>query len=437
MLKKRLTIIFPIFLILGAIFSQQAQTITTDNILTLEEAEKIALSSNIDVLSASQQYQQASAEYLSVWSKFLPSASASADWRRYDKETIYIRNDQFLYSRDRYSLGLSASFPLFSGGQDIISLKQAKISKDIAKLKLNDVIGNIRYQVYSAYFAFVKATMQYEIARQSLLRAKDEQTIILQKRELGAVSDVDVSKMKVQVAQKKLAKIQAENSVQQAREQLCFILNIPLDTMFIPDTTHIPIPTEEIDDLDSYLTKYDKNREYLQSRLNSNSAKLNYWSSYLNYLPRLTLSGSWGWSGGEMPVGFSELDNDGSSSFGISLSWTLFSGTSRIAAIKSANAQYMMTKYSQQKTRQFTRQQIRDAYRKMLEASASFEVSEVQVEDAELTLSATRQRFEMGSATLLELLDAELMLEQAQFQRVSAITDFYIQKAELIKLIAE
>ena len=67
----------------------------------------------------------------------------------------------------------------------------------------------------------------------------------------------------------------------------------------------------------------------------------------------------------------------------------------------------------------------------MTEAAASFELSKAQVEDAKLTLSATKKRYELGSATLLELLDAELSLEQAQLQKISAIVGYYRAKAQL------
>ena len=418
------------------IFAQDVQNIP-NTVLTLADAESVAFAQNPDVLSSSARYREASAQYLSTFSRFLPTASASADWRRSSKESMYIINDRFLSSRDRYSLGFSASFPLFSGGQDILALKQAKLAKIIAKLSLEDAKSKTRYDVYSAYFALVQATMQYEISKQSLSRILDEQKITIQRRKLGSASDVDVSKMKVQVAQKRLSEIQAKNSVDRAREQLCSLLNFPLDTNFSVDTTSTPPPASEIPPLENFLSQYKANRTYRQSELSYQSSKLSHISSYLNFLPRVDLSGSWGWSGIDMPSRFSTLSDEGSSSYGLSLSWTLFSGTSRIASILSSSSQLDETRYSFEKADIGVQQQIREAYRKMVEAAASFELSQAQVSDAELTHTAMRKRFELGSATLLELLDAELTLEQAQLQRVSAIADFYTQKAQLNWLIGK
>ncbi|MCD6595936.1 TolC family protein [bacterium] len=417
-------------------FAQEAQNIPS-TMLTLARAESIAFELNPDILSSSSQYRKASAEYLSAWSNFLPNASVSGDWRRSNRESMYIVNDQFLSSRDRYSLGFSASFPLFSGGQDILYLKQAKFAKDIAKLSLDDAISETRYDIYSAYFALVQATMQYGISKQSLSRILDEQKITVQRRELGSASDVDVSKMRVQVAQKKLSEIQAKNAVDRSREQLCSLLNFPLDTTFVIDTTSTPPPANEIIPLDNFLSQYKSNRVYRQSKISLRSSKLSYVSSYLNYLPRVNFSSSWGWSGIDMPDRFSTLSDEGSSSYGLSLSWTLFSGTSRIASILSSSAQLDAAKYSLEKADISVQQQIREAYRKMVEASASFELSQAQVNDARLAHTAMKKRFELGSATLLEFLDAELTLEQAQFQRVSAIADFYTQSAQIEWLVGK
>ncbi len=409
---------------------QEAQSDVKISVLTIEEAESIAVARNLDVLTARAQSDIAAATYLSSRTNFLPTAYSSASWRRYDREVLSFRNDQFLYSKNRYSLGLSVSFPLFSGGVDYISLRRAKLARDVAWLSYLDRREQAAAEAVSAYLALVQAIMEERISEQSLERALDEQEMVNKRYSLGLASDVDVSKMSVQVAQRKLAMIQAQNNVQRRQEELCVLLNFPLDTTFDVDTSMTPPDEERIPPLEHFLEK-SRNRSVLSAEIDRRSAELGKLASWLSYIPKLSLSADWSWSDAQIPDKLSALRDDGSFSYGISLSWTLFSGTSRIADIRGSSAQLSQTIVAERKTKQSVEQQIRESYRSMVEAAAGYALSDAQMRDANLALSATRKRYELGSATILELLDAEISLEQAQLQRLSAMLNYYRAEAQL------
>lgn len=412
---------------------QTAQTHKSAAVLSLAEAESIAIAQNLDVSLAMAQYRESAATYLSAWSSFLPTASTSASWRRSDRQTISFGTSDYFLSRDSYSLGLSVSLPLFSGGRDYIALRRAKLTRDASWLAYMDARSQAVSDVVSAYLALVQAVMEAQIAEQSLRRAVDEQKIVQQKYSLGSAADVETSKMRVQVAQKKLAKLQAENNVQRYREQLCILLNFPMDTTFKVDTLLAPPQSADLPDLNYYLNVAG-NRSFQQAELSAHSAKLKKLSAWLSYMPKLSLSANWSWNGAEFPKSFSTFNDEGSFSYGLSLSWTLLSGTSRIGEIRGADAGLQKSLTTMNKTALTIEQEIRQAHRTMLEATVSYELSLAQIKDAELSLSATRERYELGSATLLELIDAELALEQAQLQKVMAISTFYQSKAKLLWL---
>ncbi len=432
---------FPFIVIIGSLFlgiafAQDVQNISAPT-MTLVQAESLAMAQNPDVISAWTEYRQAGTDLLSAWSLFLPSASLSGGWTRYNREMLSFRNDSLIFSRDRYSFSLSARYPLFAGGQDYLTIKQTKLAYDIALLSFEDSRAQTRSVVYAAYFALVQAIKQSIIAQHSLDRALEEEEITVQKRNLGSASDVDVSKMKVQVAQKKLSDIEAKNAVHGAREQLCQILNFPLDSSFMVDTTQVPPPVEDISSLMNYLNQFENNRNIRQANIGVRSSRLARLSSWLEYVPALDFSAGWSWSGYEFPDNSTPFADEASSSYGISLSWTILSGTSRIANIKKSAITLEQSELTLNTTKVSIEQQIRSAHREMVESAASYELSVAQVEDAQLTLNATRKRYEIGSATLLELLDTELLLEQSQLQGIATITEFYTQQANIEWLIGQ
>lgn len=77
---------------------------------------------------------------------------------------------------------------------------------------------------------------------------------------------------------------------------------------------------------------------------------------------------------------------------------------------------------------------MRKAFRDMEEASARRRLAEVRVEDAEFNATLFREKFAIGNCTVLELLQAELSLQNAYAEKVRAVFDFRMSLAELERL---
>ncbi len=428
--SKNLTIVVALILLhLSSIFAQP--------VLKLADAQKFVEEKNPSIIKARFNLAKAEADYLAAKSLFLPSLSTSAHWSHYDHDIISFARDEVVRSRENYSLGLSAGYSLFSGGKDYISLRQSKLSVDIAQKSYEEAKSQALLSLTNSYFSALEAQTNISISNDALTRTQDEEKIILQKRSLGSASDVDVAKITVTVAENKLDVIRSENTFATARENLCYILGLPLDTVFALDSSMTPAVLEEIPPLARFLNDVSRNHSVQTAEISKQIASLSKLSSYLNYVPRVSMSGSWGWSGSQTPDGFSQISDEGSASFGLSLSWDIFDGTSRIAAIKKSKISYEQSVFDLNDTDESVRMQIRDAHRAMRQASASYELAVAQIEQTRLLLNATKKRYELGSSTLLELLDAELVFKRAQSTRISAISQFFVQQAKLQALIAQ
>lgn len=403
-------------------------------VLSIGEIDDIVVRRNPDVARAYAQYISARATYISSWSNFLPRASFSTGMNKYDRNQAYFQNDRLVQSDRSYSLSLSANISLFSGGQDFISLRKSSISEQIAKLNYEDTRAKIVYEAKSAYLNLLKSTLSLSVSRDALGRTEREFNFIKQKLELGTAAQTDYVKIEVQLTQKKFEYIQAQNNVVRARESLAQILGFPLDSVFDIDTT-FPIPKEGIPSLQELLDgAYRMNRQKITSHLSVKSAKLDRYSSWLEYLPSVNVSYGWSWGDYELPAGFGRVIDDGSGSWRISLSWSIFSGTSRIAEIIRASANLDAQRKQDESTARSVESLVRELHRTLIEAKARYELAEAQERSAKLFYDITEERYHLGSATVLELVDAQIALTQAQNQKIDAAVDF--QKALLnIKLI--
>ena len=132
-----------------------------------------------------------------------------------------------------------------------------------------------------------------------------------------------------------------------------------------------------------------------------------------------------------MPANFNEIGDEATWSAGISASWTLFSGTSRFSSLKSAYSDERQAYISMQQARQIVESTVRSAYRRMEEAASRINLSDYRVQNAILNATLFREKYELGDCTLLDVLQAELSLRQAENEKVSAVFDYRMSLAEL------
>ena len=410
-----------------------SELVGQDNVLTFAKAESIACERSPEIKLARYRYEQAKASYLAALNPFLPKLSTYATYSKRQRQFEFA---PYQPQPQNWSFGISLSLPSVRSGRNIISYIQADINKKIAELNYRDEFDRLELSLVDAYFAVVEATMSLVIARQSLKRAEKELEFVRKKYELGLASKMDFVRMKVNFAQKKYNLVQAEDALQTARENLCKFLGFPSDSSITVDTSFSLPKVEELPALEVYLARFEQNRAYRQSVLSRRYAQLSNLSSWLDYLPMVTISAGYDWFGSELPSSPSGITNNMKWSYSINFSWQIFGGTSRISSVKSSHASLEMAKIEESVALDDAKRQIRQAYRRLRQNIVSFELATAQLEQAKLLLEAAKKKYDLGSATLLELMDAEMALEQAQIQRVKAIADFHRAKATLKWLCA-
>jgi outer membrane protein len=397
-----------------------------EKILTLAQAESLACKGNLGLLIQQQSLMQSRYRYLSSFSSFLPTASTSLNFGRTYSSAIDFDNNSA-------TLGAYLSVNLFD---NIISTRVSKISKDISQLSYDQYRADLITTVVDAYFGYVQSATQAQISEQTLKNVLDNQKIVEQKKLLGTASDVDVSNIKVQVAQQKLNTLRANNNTDEAKELLCSIIRFPLDTQFAVDTNLFIPQAGDIRPLESYLDK-SANLSILQSQKSLLSSEWNRVSAWLEYVPSVTVSSGWSWSGDNFKTSLPRVSDEATYNWKVGLSWTLFGATARYASVKTAISQVEQSRLSLENTGQTIEKSIRSAYRTMVESASGYELTNEQIQYANLTLVAAKKRYELGSITLLDLLQAELNFQSAQNDRIAAISNFYKSKIALEKLIGK
>ncbi len=408
-------------------------------LLTADRAVQIALQRNPQVVNAGASVLDARSSLYSSYAGILPhlsaSVSRSGDWTDHQSGTRVFSGQLFPTgnsSLESFSTtpGLTASWSVldlsaltgFSAARQ--GLRAAKLSQSATR---NDAALSVRRQFYAVVQAFHLAGVNAEALR--LARDNERRTRAL--FEVGSVSKSDVLKAQVQTAQSQLDSLTSANQITIQRIALASQLGIAESSMGEVDTT-LTMGAESYDE-GAILAEAEKHRpDLLAAAAQLKSARSARWSSRLARLPYLTLTGNATFNdrtnskntehnfGPPDTTAAALLETDKTYGAAISLNWDFFDGLSTDSRNAAAQARLVRAKESYDALQRNLAAEVHQALLSYHEAVESVDVAERAVESATENLKLTQQKYNVGSATILDLIDAQVQLQRAENQRVVA-----------------
>ena len=124
------------------------------------------------------------------------------------------------------------------------------------------------------------------------------------------------------------------------------------------------------------------------------------------------------------------------SQVGVTLSFNLFNGLQTRARVNQAEVDYMQSQEQLSATRDALLTNAQNIRYRLEEAQRRIQSQNRTVEQAEKGYRIATTRYQSGSGTQLEVNDADLALLQARVNRVQAIYDYSVAKADLEYLLS-
>ena len=396
--------------------------------LTVDECVRIALENKPSLKRAEQDVTIARLNRASTGALMLPSVNASNSF----SETTYGNSSS--ESSERYSGGLSLSQSLFNFGTKINTLKQSDNTYNTAKQQRRQAKARIILDVHTFYYQYLKNSELFDIAGKDLELSKKQLDLVQNQYNLGAVSKTDFLKASVRYGTAKSSFLSRELSKKNSEKSLRHSMGL-LDS-------DVPIIIEQ--KMDLILSVPTFNEAY--SLMLSNSPDLNIldnqivgaqiavkkaWSSSL---PSVNMSIGMNASSADQ-ITRTYFDDNYIKSANITLSIPIFSGFRNRNSIQISKLQL-----NQAETRLSggTKSAKVSLYALINTLNNYQEIIPIQEEvlfSAEEDLKLAQQRYELGSASILELLDAQLALIQASSSLVRTKYDAAIQVASLDDLL--
>jgi outer membrane protein len=405
------------------------------NLLTLDQAEKIALAQSPVLALAREVVNQEQAGMGIARAGELPAVNAAASTTRSSstqrisipngKGGFTVTNEKFLATSNGGTVSLSQL--VLDGGRVVAEYQAARYSTDAAKLNLLRDVQTVLLTVAQQYYAALQARHQLQAAQQSLSVARVQEQLVEAQYKAGVASHADVLTAQLPVAQAVLAVAQAQNGEATNLAALLDTMGLPANTpVTLQDDTSISPSNPNVNELISTALAQRTDLAAAQATVNSSSADVR--AAKLARFPVIAGTASTGTAS----TGFGGSNFAPSWQVGASLSFPIYSGGLISSQVAQAQALEKQAEANYATARLNVYLNVQQAYLGLITADASLKAAEAALADARVVLNVTNAQYKAGVTTLPLLLNAQSQLTTAQSNYVSALYSYKVAQQNML-----
>ncbi len=377
------------------------------NAISLDEAVSIALEKNPS-LNQTRKNIDTATEQLKIakgQKGFTLSLSGNADATKNEgnEETESISNR------------ISASIPIYSGGQLENNIKAADLYIKICEMDFSQSVDDLKYEVAVAYIDALenRATHLVDIETRDNLATHEQ--LISDLYDAGSKAKIDYLRAQVETSDAHQTAIKSQTTYEISLNKLATLLSVEK----IDDVEEIE-PTknnfDEIDELFSFAM--EKRFDIKSDNLKIERGKFQLKSAKSGWLPSVNASAS---------TGFNAQSRDWSptsnATAGLSASWNIFDSHVTRAEVDEAKIEIEKLELALKSDTNSVREELIDAYKNLESALVRLSTTQAAVDLAIEERYIATEKYREGEGILLDILDAEVSLSTAKKNHVSAKYD--------------
>jgi outer membrane protein len=406
-------------------------------VLTLEEARRIARSSNPEFLRTANDLDVAESGVRSAWGAFLPSLTTSMNFSG-SRSTTLTSEDFFgdpiespepiTSRRSSASQGISTQMTLFDGGTTLRNLQARRAAFAGVDAQIETQAIQLDARVSREYFQAVRAVRNIALEEFLLASARDRLERTEQLLRLAARNREDVLGARSDVAQAEQNVERARGDADKARLTLAATLGMSPTTGIAVDTV-LPRVFDPADlDVEALVAGALASSPVVRQRESALSAARHSASAARGRrLP--SISANAGYNRGMSAPGFGAFGefNPGQNygfNFGLGVSLPLFSRFQTSDAIAQASANAADAEHDLRAAQLTVERDVRTAAIDLDNAYRSLQLAEEQVELNRERQELTQERYRLGGSDFTTLQNVIDRTAQAERQALEALFGF-------------
>ena len=406
----------------------------------LAECISISLENKKTLKSAELDVRLAEKEVFGSYSGLLPTMSFGTNMGEtyyperemitIDFENIELDTNTSNSSRSM-STGLTLNQTIYNGGRSMNSISQARVNLEISKLNQRQIRIQVIQNVTRSYFGLLQNQKLYNVAEKNLNLSEQQVDLVQKQFDVGAVRKTDLLKAEVAKGRARVALLNQKTALENSRRQLFNDMGMQDFGQSISATANdweevkVPSSAKALEFLKT------KSPSLLIQKSRIDFGKLQLKMAKGMRLPTLgaTMNYSANACTGEGLI--ESAKDDWVMGVNLSLTMPLYSGN-RL----SSNQQQAKLSYEKLENDYITylndlRVQVELLRESLENYSEIIPINQSVVISAEEDLKLVQGRYSLGSATILEVLDAQVSLIRSNSTLINTIHDARIQEMNL------
>jgi outer membrane protein TolC len=408
---------------------------------TLQQCVEIALKNSLQLKADGYDLEKTKASIGQAYSGLLPSINASGSYQYQFKVPVQlVPGDLFggtpgTYQAVQFSVPQTKSATVelnqtLFNASTFIALKAAKVAVNLNQLQIQSSKEDLIYNVSATYY-----NIQTIIKQQGLIQSNLDQTeallqVTTDQYSAGLATQTDVERLTVSRDNTKASLQNTVNSLEKQYNLLKLLMNLPL-------VDNILVVNEEYDEANLAIldvTDFDAFRKtnYQQIQENKRVTDLQRRNIRAGYLPTLSLTGSYGYSGYYSNADPLKNLNDKwypSSSINLRLSIPIFDGFNRKYQIQQKAIEIRKYDVQAEQTQQQNSRELADAYADLKSNFITVQSQKRNLALAQKVLDDVNIQYKSGLVKITDVINSQTELQSAQNNYINALIN--VKQAEL------
>ena len=419
-------------LLFGVSLSAQTPVAVPDT-LDLSTALSYALENNFAIRQAQQRIKEQDGLIVEVRSRALPNVSVNANYIELD-EGLSEPGGFFPPVSNDWRVSLDVKQALYTGGGVKAALRAQDYLEQAVISDLKATINEAVFLVSAGFFDTLLAREKITVQEQNIQLLEDQLQDSKNRYEAGAVSQFEVLRAEVELANAQPELIRARNGFKIAIEELRQLLGF--SGVYMEDLDKVPTFIGSLDfdpvqiDLFTAIQTAKGNRpELAQLELIASAREEGVIIERAGKKPTVDLVGSYQFNKSIASSSFSD-SRDGWT-IGVQSSWDIWDGKATDGRIQQAQAQLEQALLDVGEATLAIEVEVRRAMHDLQQAAELSNASAKVIDQAEESLRLANELYSAGQGTQLDVLQSQVALTESRLNQLEAFHGYKVAQAAL------
>lgn len=334
-----------------------------------------------------------------------------------------------------YQTRLGLQYPLFNGFRLENNYKINEKNLFAAREDYRSEENNLIFNIKNAYWNIKIAEMMFQSTQENIRQLEAHLLDLENFQKNGMAIENDLLKVKVQIANLKVMKLDFENNIKLGKINLAILIGIPADSE-IELISVIDTNIADFEPLDKLLQIANKNRPELQATKYRKEASLAGISlAKSGWFPQINFFANYYYNRPNQRLMPAQDKFYGTWDIGLQFSYNIWNWMTTKYQTQQAEETFHQTQLAEEQIRDAITLEVTQNYFASGKSKDKIEVAKFSVLQAEENYRVTLEKFRNGLISSSELLDAEVALLNSKISLQTSYLEYIINKSKLEKAI--